>query len=224
MTRTLTSELLDTLPGDDPRAVGSRRDLARINALMGNSRIVANALPRRRPLQVLELGAGDGREALRWARRLRASGSGITLLDRQPVVVPSTVERFRTAGWACEIVATDARAFLDGTERRWDAIVSNLFVHHFEADELRALLRVIAERCDLFVACEPLRSRMAHAGSRALRLLGCNAVTLHDARVSVEAGFSGREIADLWSNDGVWTVEERDVFPFSHLFRAERKG
>ena len=223
MTRTLTPELLDALPPDDPRAIGSRRDLARINALMGNARLVAGALAGSRPARVLELGAGDGREALRWARRLPRGAARITLLDLQPVVPPSIVEGFERLGWTCEVVAADALVYLSGSEGRWGAVVSNLFAHHFEGAALSDLLGRVAERCELFVACEPARSPLALAGTRALGLLGCNVVTRHDARVSVEAGFREREISALWPDDVSWDLQERDAFPFSHLFRAERR-
>ena len=39
--RVLEPEWLDALPHEDPRARRSRRDLVRVNALMGNDRIVA---------------------------------------------------------------------------------------------------------------------------------------------------------------------------------------
>ena len=42
--RRLEREWLDELPADDPRARRSRADLRRINAIMGNARIVASAL------------------------------------------------------------------------------------------------------------------------------------------------------------------------------------
>ena len=44
MARRLEAEWLDVLPASDPRAARSRRDLVRVNALMGNARIVANAV------------------------------------------------------------------------------------------------------------------------------------------------------------------------------------
>ena len=43
-TRILEPEWLDTLPEDDARAQRSRRDLVRVNALMGNVGIVARLL------------------------------------------------------------------------------------------------------------------------------------------------------------------------------------
>ena len=44
MKRLVQPELLDTLPPDDPLAIGSRRDLHRINWWMRNHAIVASAL------------------------------------------------------------------------------------------------------------------------------------------------------------------------------------
>ncbi|OYU98743.1 MAG: hypothetical protein CFE26_27060, partial [Verrucomicrobiales bacterium VVV1] len=43
--RQLVPELLDALPAADPAAVHSRRDLRRINALMGNTRWFRRTLP-----------------------------------------------------------------------------------------------------------------------------------------------------------------------------------
>ena len=59
--RVIEAEWLDELPHADPRAQRSRRDLVRVNALMGNVRIVAGELARTPGLRsVAEIGAGDG--------------------------------------------------------------------------------------------------------------------------------------------------------------------
>ena len=44
--RTVIPELLDHLPADDPHAMRSRRDLRRINFLMGNERWIRRTLTR----------------------------------------------------------------------------------------------------------------------------------------------------------------------------------
>src|SRR5439155_769898 len=64
MGRALTPEILDFLAPDDPRAIHSRADLARINAVMGQSAIMAKALPRfPAPKLLADLGAGDQRRS-----------------------------------------------------------------------------------------------------------------------------------------------------------------
>lgn len=225
--RLVEPEWLDTLPADDARAIRSRRDLARVNALMANAGIVARELRAGlapRAARIAEIGSGDGAFALRVARRLREHAGSITLLDRASAPGASCLAAFRFAGWTPEPVAADVFDWLrDPATPRYDAIFANLFLHHFERPQLALLLRLAAARTRLFVACEPRRSRTALAGSRLLGLVGCNDVTRHDAVVSVRAGFSGEEISELWSAPGEWHLEEGRRSIFSHGFSAERR-
>ena len=209
--RAVGAEILDDLPPEDPRARRSRRDLRRINALMGNARTVAGMLAGRRVETLLEIGAGDGAFARSLIPRLD-SGTRVVLLDRQDHPSPPGVDA----------VVADVYDYLN-TEVRFDAIVANLFLHHFEDDRLRTLLGLVARSTDLFVACEPRRSGAALTGCRMLRAIGCNDVTRHDARVSVRAGFREGELAHLWPGDG-WSLRERSAPPFGHAFRAERRS
>jgi hypothetical protein len=55
-------------------------------------------------------------------------------------------------------------------------------------------------------------------------MLGCNAVTCHDATVSVRAGFSGRDLSVLWPPSADWELSESRAGLFSHLLVARRKG
>jgi hypothetical protein len=149
----------------------------------------------------------------RVVRRLRRPGVEVTLVDR--VALPD-LQGQATA------VAADAHEFLARPGPRFDAIVANLFLHHFEPAALRRLLALAARRAPLFVACEPRRSRLALQASRLLGLLGCNDVTRHDAAASVRAGFLGRELSALWPEQDGWALSEGPARPFGHLFVARR--
>jgi len=107
---------------------------------------------------------------------------------------------------------------------RVDAIVANLFVHHFEAPRVAELFALAAKRTRALIACEPRRSAFALAGSRLLGIVGCNDVTRHDAVASVRAGFAGRELSALWPAADGWSLEERGRGPFSHAFVARAHG
>ena len=226
--RRVEPEWLDELPGKDPRAQRSRRDLARVNVLMANARIVAAELRRACPAgprTLAEIGAGDGAFALRMARALPAGAAGarIALVDRQAIVPQATLADFAQRGWSAEPATADVFAWLrDLGETRFDAIVANLFLHHFEDAALAELLALVAQRTGCFVACEPRRSELALAGSRLLGLVGCNDVTRHDAVVSVRAGFTGAEIGALWPRASGWHLAERARGLFSHCFVASR--
>lgn len=228
LTRRVEAETLDHLREDDPRAIRSRRDLRRINRIMGNLPIVdslLNASLLRTPLQIAELGAGDGSLLLRLARsRARIwPGVALTLVDRQDLLSAQTRSAFADLGWTVHTDVMDVFAWLEREDHpRYDAVVANLFVHHFEGDALSKLFRGIAQITECFVACEPRRARVALLGSHLVGAIGANAVTRRDAVLSVRAGFRDRELSACWPNDGGWHTSERSARLFSHTFAAAR--
>ncbi|MDB5741412.1 MAG: class SAM-dependent methyltransferase, partial [Alphaproteobacteria bacterium] len=214
--RVLVPEILDHLPADDPRAMRSRRDLARINAVMRQSVIMARALARCQPPRVIaDLGSGDGRFMLRVAKSLSKHWPGVQLLicDQQNIVAAQTHAAFEKLGWGCEVRQGD----IFQTLPQADIITANLFLHHFEDAQLAPLLALAASRAKAFVTCEPRRSRLALLGAHMVWALGANDVTRHDAVASVRAGFTDLELASLWPQ-GNWTLDEHAVFPFTHVF------
>ena len=229
MKRCLESELLDELPRDDPRAVRSRKDLQRVNAWMGHSGIMARALRSTCPGPVarglVDLGAGDGRFLLRVAGRLSADwqGTSAVLLDRRNVVSLETRQALTTLGWRAATVEADALDWLrQPAAPACDAMIANLFLHHFPEAQLADLVGAAARSARAFIAVEPRRSARGLFFSRLLRLIGCNEVTRHDAPISVRAGFGGRELSRLWPAGPGWSLHERPAGWFSHLFIAQR--
>lgn len=236
--RTVRAEILDELPAADARAIRSRRDLRRVNRLMGNCGILTRAIrhalarsaARNGRSHILELGAGDGSLALRIATRLATTlpAAELTLLDRQALIADTTGTAFAHLGWTLRPLTVDALAWARAPTRqqrigRWDVILANLFLHHFEEDALRELLSAVAERCEAFVACEPRRSLPAMLGTRLLPALAMSRDTLYDAEVSVYAGFRGEELTRLWpARPAGWRLTERRAGLFSHLFIALR--
>lgn len=230
MLRTIEPEWLDELPADDVRAMRSRRDLKRINALMMNSALVARelrrAFPGAPPRVIAEIGAGDGLFMLQVARKLpQWRAIDVILLDRQRLVSPATTAKFAALGWRSRAVTADACTWLaQPAAVEPDVIVANLFLHHFDAAGLSALLRGLAQRTRAFIACEPRRSRPALLGSHLLALIGCNDVTRHDAVVSVRAGFRDHELSAAWPDRAAWILAEQPYALFSHGFAATRRG
>jgi SAM-dependent methyltransferase len=220
-TRLVEPEWLDALPAEHPGAIRSRADLRRVNWLMTNERIVANALYGVAPARVLDLGAGDGAFAARVFELCRWRDVHCTLLDRSAAVTDRVREKFKSLGCDLTEVKRDAlRARGEGGA--WDVIFTNLFLHHFQAPELERLLAAVAGRCRCFVACEPRRSFVGLRAARLLRWIGCNAVTRHDAVASVRAGFRDGELTRLWPARDQWSVQERPAGLFSHLFIARK--
>lgn len=239
--RVVTPEDLDTLDARDAAAIHARHDLRRIHRAMGTRTILVRGLDalRRarpdRPLQVLELGAGDGTLLLGAARVLARAGwvAQVTLLDRQRCVEAATLARYAQIGWDAAPVVTDVVDWIDvdnararpigARPTRWDLIVVNLFLHHFEGSLLAALLAAIAQRTECFFACEPRRAGVALAASHLVGALGANAVTRRDAVLSVRAGFADEELSALWPGPRAqWHLREYRAGLFSHCFCAVR--
>jgi hypothetical protein len=221
MGRILTPEILDFLEPDDPRALRSRRDLARINAVMGQSAIMAKLLESvPAPGLLADLGGGDGRFLLKVAKRLakRWTKVKVVILDRQSIIATKTHADFAALGWSCESLRGDI--FESLPQLRPDIVTANLFLHHFDDAALARLLRLVASRTRSFVACEPHRSGLALLGARLVSVLGANDVTRHDAVASVRAGFRDHELSALWPQDDAWICNESAVFPFTQVFRA----
>jgi hypothetical protein len=183
MTRIVTPEILDTLPPDSADAKHSRRDLRLINLCMGNRRWFRRVLARHlRPRdRVLELGAGEG-------GLHRAAPAGVTwdALDFAPP----------PADWPAHATwhRTDLRAF-----HRWSdytVVVGNLIFHHLEPAELAGVGAAMQPHVRLILASEPSRTAGSALGFSLLaRVIRAHAVTRHDGRVSIAAGFRGDELA-----------------------------
>ena len=228
MQRVIRPEILDDLPADDPRAIQSRRDLQKVNWFMGHTRMVTRVLRRAPspPRLVVELGAGDGTLLLKVARRLRHRARvRAVLVDRRTTLSDATRDGFAETGWDVETCQSDVFEWLCRPRPETaDVTLANLFLHHFQDGELTTLLTLAAQQTRLFVACEPRRSRTGLAGASLLRLIGCNDVTIHDADISVRAGFLGRELSKLWARDAGWHLTERRRGLFTHAFIAARHG
>jgi hypothetical protein len=239
--RQVLPEELDSLPWQNPAAVRARLDLQTLHRAMATLRLLRRALaPMRfvgsdkRPLRVLELGAGDGSLLLALSRTLTPAWPAVelTLLDRQPLLSHATVLAYGQRGWnavACVSDVTDWAQLqpdpaLKGAPR-WDLVLSNLFLHHFEDAPLRALLAAVSASTAHFLAIEPRRAPLAWAASHLVGLLGVNAVTRKDAVLSVQAGFRARELSALWCAEGCdWRLQETPAGLFSHCFYAQRQG
>jgi SAM-dependent methyltransferase len=227
--RLLLPEMLDTLVEDDPRAIDSRKDLRRINRIMGAAGILLQALlsTPTAPKRIIEFGAGDGSLMLRLAKRLssRWTGVHVVLLDRQNVVDRQTLSDFAGIGWSVETVHADINDWAaSGEARQFDIAIANLFIHHFEAHRIARLFRTLSACTDMFVACEPRRERLPLLASHLVGLIGANEVTRKDAVISVQAGFRGNELTSLWpSSTPGWNLAERRAGLFSHLFTAQRR-
>lgn len=186
MKREVKPELLDSLPGDDPDAIRSRRDLRLINFLMGNERWIM-----RQPMEggIIELGAGSG-----YLTEQLATLGPVTGLDFQDK--PEELEHPWIAG---DLFQTLPQA-------KGDTVVANLILHHFEKEDLARLGELIKKRRRL-VAVEPWRCSSSLIEGKLLWPF-INEVTRHDMMVSIRAGFQKGELPELLNLGEDWEWRE----------------
>lgn len=193
--RRVIPEHLDRLAPEDREAQRSRRDLRRINHLMGNERWIHRTIrcfPEAAARGIVEIGAGDGRLCTQLADRF--PGSIVSAYDLAP----------RPDDLHPRVVWHRGDLFAQAPPAAGGILVANLFVHHFEGDALAALGRWIAG-FEVMVLNEPDRGRLPHLLG-ALMHPWINRVTRHDMHVSIDAGFAKGELpqwlglaADRWN-------------------------
>lgn len=179
MNRTVSPELLDSLPADSAAARHSRRDLRWFNRLLGNDAWWSRTIPRHLSVgSGLEIGAGDG---------LLAARFGLDALDSQPS--PEDWPEHRR--WH-EINVTQFASWPD-----YSLVVSNLFLHHLKADQLAKLGQIWNETAHTIIACEPWRARGFGFGFSLLcAVIRAHQVSRHDGQVSIAAGFRDNELPE----------------------------
>lgn len=185
MQREIQPEILDSLPPDHPDALHNRRDLRLTNRLMGNYRWFARTLPQLLDGgRVLELGAGTGELGI----TLGASGIAIDGLDLWP----------RPLSWPPERLWHRSDLLEFNGYPDYGAVIGNLIFHQFHPEQLARLGRKLGGSATLILASEPARRRLSQVFFGAVGpLLGVNHVSLHDARVSIAAGFRDEELPQL---------------------------
>lgn len=200
-TRTVKPELLDHLPHDDPAARRSRADLRLINFLMGNERWILRTLqqiPRAAACRICEWGAGDGKLAAKIQRWF--PDSRVCAFDLAP----------RPAGLDARI-EWHAGDVMEHAPEPGGVLVANLFLHHFESDDLRRLGK-LCNGYEVLIFNEPDRIRIAALLGTLLHPL-VNHVTRHDMQASIRAGFREGEMTGLLGLDpAVWRIEETSTW------------
>lgn len=198
LSRVVIPEILDHLAAADPEAQRSRRDLRRINFLMGNERWVCRMLHRFPEMVgrgIVEIGAGDGQLCGKLSQLFPQAAVAAYDLAPRPVDLDSRVS------WQ------QGDLFATSPPDAGGVIIANLFLHHFEGKSLSDLGRWCGNG-ELLVFCEPDRAILPHVLGGLIRPF-INRVTRHDMHVSITAGFAAGEISRLLGLDRTcWKFEE----------------
>lgn len=215
MPRLVKPEKLDSLDACDPAAQASRRDLSKINSLMGNYAWFEKVFTQQRTTnqQCLEIGAGDGELAIRLLQK--SSDSHYAAVDRAPM----------PASWPARAHWHQGDLFQYTGFAHAEVLLANLILHHFEANELQQLgERIHQSALHTLIVNEPCRRSWHKLQLRAGQLIGFNHITLYDGSISIDAGFRADELPTLLGLDPIlWDWQIKETFMGAYRMIAQRR-
>ena len=199
--------------------------LARVNALSRSSSIVwrpIRALARcdgLDELTVLDVASGAGDVAVGLCRLAASAGVRLRVVgyDISPVAVETAARRAAEAGVDARFEVADV--FAQRPQRRFDVVMSSLFLHHLpEAQGVELLRWMHAAATRLTIVNDLRRSRLGYALAQVVvRLVTRSDVVHYDGPQSVAGAFRPDEAARMCAAAGWTRFEIRRVWPFRFL-------
>lgn len=216
--RSTDSELLDVGVAEE-EALRSLQDLRFVNRWLGNaSSVLAAVRPHLPPGgRLLDVGSASGDLPSYLLARLPGPIFA-TGLDIKPL-------HFRFAARSLQRVVADVRA-LPFPDRSFDVVTASLFLHHFDAGELPAVLGGLFRLAGRALVVNDLeRSLVPYLFGRAFfRVLFRSRVSVEDGLVSIRRGFRPGELRAAFAEAGLPPPAVTRHFPFRLLAVAERSG
>jgi 2-polyprenyl-3-methyl-5-hydroxy-6-metoxy-1,4-benzoquinol methylase len=212
--RRLEPEWMDQ-PGLDPSLHhAALRGLSRINRLSRSAEALWSELRAHPVKRVLDVACGGGDVTVALSRLAREAhpAARVDGCDISEVALQHARAAAETAGEPCAFMRLDV--LRDALPGGYDAIVSSLFLHHLETEDVRTLLRRMAEAAPRVLINDLERGPVGYAMARiGTRLLSGSAVVHVDGPRSVRAAFTAPELREISASAGLIGVRVRRVWP-----------
>lgn len=201
----------------EEEAVRSLRDLQFVNRWLGNPGSLLRAVRRHLPpgSRLLDVGSASGDVPAYLLSRLPGPLTAVAL-DVKAL-------HLRLAPAGLRRVVADVRA-LPFAERSFDVVTASLFLHHFDAAELPAVLASLYALVRRALVINDLhRALVPYAFGRALfPVLFRSPVSVDDGLVSIRRAFRPAELRAAFAEAGVPLARLERRFPYRLLAVAER--
>ena len=214
MQRTITPEIMDQPDVAREDLAESLRFIRWVNrnlgghaSLLGHLKRWSRKWPRDRTITLLDIATGSADlpiAAQRWAQRagfdlrITAIDAHETTLDLARRHVAEELGSDDPGHSGIELIQADALKLTDRFDvDAFDYVHAGLFLHHLQEIEIFTMLRMMDRLARAGIIWNDLiRSRIALVGIHLLTL-GQPEIVKHDARVSVRAGFTRREVKEI---------------------------
>ncbi len=239
MPRVLTPELMDAPDASRAELDGALRFIRAINRRLGGISALLSSLsawshnwPKDRPITLLDVGTGSADipvAARRWAitrgydLRILGVDSHFTTLELANEYVASQPPEIREG---IRLRQEDALCLTESIDPgTYDYAHAGMFLHHLSDIEILTVLAMMDRIAVRGLVWNDLsRSSFARLGVKVLTV-GAVPMVKHDARVSVEAGFTKEEAVDIAHRVGLNYCKYRSMFLAQRFVVAgEKKG
>lgn len=211
------------------RTVNKR--LGGVHALLGRLEPWTHRWPADRPITMLDIATGSADlpiEAVRWARGrgfdLRVTG--VDLHETTLELARDHVAQHSDVADAITLERADALALDERFEMMsFDYVHAGLFLHHLKEIQILTVLRIMDRLARRGIIWNDLVRSTAARAVIHLLTIGRDEIVRHDARVSVEAGFTRREVLDYARRvDLGYCTYEWSLLTHRFTLAGERRG
>lgn len=223
-------ELMDDPELEDRKHLQALSGLERLNFFSASAQVVWNPIRAlaegvgRRPIRVLDIATGGGDIPIALWKKARASGAQLQIegCDLSGRAIEYARQRAMLAGADVKFFLLDA--LKSEIPPAYDVIISSLFMHHLDPDEVVLLLKKMACAADKMVLVNDLARSKVNVALvyLATRLLSRSAVVHFDGPVSVRAAYTQPEMRELAHQAGLDQCATAGHFPCRFLLTWRR--
>jgi 2-polyprenyl-3-methyl-5-hydroxy-6-metoxy-1,4-benzoquinol methylase len=214
-------ELMDRNDIPSEHLFQNYRELHTVNKWLGGYRITLRGLAKmvienNRTYSILDVGCGGGdmlNEILEWGKR-KDLNLKLTGIDLSESAIQYSKKNFQEADWIQQDVFDHLRSGI-----RYDVITSTLFMHHFTADKIEELLKLMIKSASIGILINDLqRHPVAYQSIRWLtQFFSKSYLVKHDAPMSVLRGFKKEEWNEIFERAEISSFEIQWQWAFRYL-------
>ncbi len=209
--RSELEEIMDDLSVSGAVIDQTLKELDTINKWLGGNQITLLGLEKllmhynQIELHIVDLGCGSGdmlKLVADWGRK-KGVRLKLTGVDANPYII----DHARKNAYAYSEIEFKVANILDDSfqQQQFDVIMSTLFTHHFNNQQLRELIKIWRKQARQGIIINDLhRHWLAYYSITAItRLLSKSSMVKNDGPISVLRGFRGKELKQLMEHCGI---------------------
>ena len=225
--RNRVPELMDDPALDYESHAAALRGLARLNEASGSpasiwAEIKNEARLAVKPLRILDIATGGGDIPIALYHMARQAGLALEIVGSDISLDAIEYAKSNALQKKAAVQFVPLNVLEDELLPGFDVVMTSLFTHHLDPDDVVALLAKMSRAARLKVIVNDLvRSELSYCSVwLATRLLSRSAVLQYDGPVSVNASYTAAEFLDMAGRAGMLAKAASDRDPSSILVKA----